>query len=368
VEALVVRHIIIMSAKYSRRPGKVRLCLLLLSVLAIAPVQAQVTNSWVGPSGRWSETSFRFLFFNLPRWSPALSGSYATNVLRFSNWGAGYNTTNDLGTFRLHGLVFNNASNSLVNLSGGALSFTNNGATLAFIRTINSGSPNIANNVILGSTLSLEGTGSGMVTLSGNISGVGGLVVGTTATFELSGAGTFTGSTAINAGTLNLRGTGSLGSTPSITLSGGTLALVGGAGNRINDAAAMIGNGGAFALNGLSESLGTFTLQSGTSINFGAGAATLAFADSSATSWNPGATLSLLNWTEGSDGLYFGGDASGLAGQLAQIQFINPGGYAAGTYGALLLGDGEIVPVPEPGIFGLLVMGGLGIFLLRCRA
>jgi hypothetical protein len=36
--------------------------------------------------------------------------------------------------------------------------------------------------------------------------------------------------------------------------------------------------------------------------------------------------------------------------QLSQIIFVNPAGLAPGNYTAVILSDGEIVPVPEPGV------------------
>jgi hypothetical protein len=59
----------------------------------------------------------------------------------------------------------------------------------------------------------------------------------------------------------------------------------------------------------------------------------------------------------GTDQLIFGTTSSGLtASQIAEIQFLNPGGFSAGTYGAMILANGEIVPVPEPSTW---VAGGL---------
>jgi hypothetical protein len=50
--------------------------------------------------------------------------------------------------------------------------------------------------------------------------------------------------------------------------------------------------------------------------------------------------------------VYFGTDSGGLtASQLSQITFINPVGLAPGNYAAVILSTGEIVPVPEPGVY-----------------
>jgi hypothetical protein len=47
--------------------------------------------------------------------------------------------------------------------------------------------------------------------------------------------------------------------------------------------------------------------------------------------------------------IFFGNNASALtSSQLAHIAFSNPGGFAAGNYGARLLSTGELVPVQNP--------------------
>src|SRR5439155_15156897 len=81
----------------------------------------------------------------------------------------------------------------------------------------------------------------------------------------------------------------------------------------------------------------------------------LSFANSSAETWTPGATLVILNWNGnpsggGAEQLKFGTSASGLtASQLARITFSNPGGFPAGNYAAQLLSTGELVPVGGTG-------------------
>ena len=90
----------------------------------------------------------------------------------------------------------------------------------------------------------------------------------------------------------------------------------------------------------------------------------LIFANSSSQSWTGSQTLFIDNWSGtatggGAEGIYFG--ASGLVtAQLGEILFHNPVGFAAGDYGAQLLGSREIVPVPEPSaLFGAAGLLGL---------
>jgi hypothetical protein len=117
-----------------------------------------------------------------------------------------------------------------------------------------------------------------------------------------------------------------------------------------------ISNPGLFSLSHLLqisnavEQLGRFMLASNATINLAGGASRLSFAKSSGETWLGGATLVISNWNGnpaggGGEQLKFGNDATGLnAGQLSQIQFSNPAGFAAGTYSAQILATGEIVP------------------------
>jgi hypothetical protein len=76
--------------------------------------------------------------------------------------------------------------------------------------------------------------------------------------------------------------------------------------------------------------------------------AVVRFRNSSALGWTAGALLVITNWSS-SDHVFAGNDASGLsASQLQQVRFINPGGFAPGTYPARILATGEVVPVAPP--------------------
>lgn len=126
-----------------------------------------------------------------------------------------------------------------------------------------------------------------------------------------------------------------------------------------------ITNAGVFYLSGYlsttdaSERLGRFSLQAGSqpgfvSISFGGTTNRLSFNDSSSQTWSAGETLFLKSWSGstnggGDDQLKFGTTAGGLtAAQLAQIQFIDPAGFAPGTYNAKILNTGEVVPTILP--------------------
>jgi autotransporter-associated beta strand protein len=234
-------------------------------------------------------------------------------------------------------------------------------------------------------TLTLQGSNTGSNTISGAIvdnssSNTTSLTKAGAGTWVLSGANTYTGATIINAGTLSLDNAGSttarLANTSGITVnSGGTLLLTSSSGSsndRINNSATMTLNGGTFNTGGLSEhgasnntaGIGALTLQSTSIIDMGNGASIVAFANSKLSTWS--GTLKIYNWSGtpltggGTDQLFFGSDVTGLtAAQLLEIQFYSGSGTGAYGAGALILANGEVVPVPEPSTYlaALLALG-----------
>ena len=185
----------------------------------------------------------------------------------------------------------------------------------------------------------------------------------------------FTGTTTVTNGTLEV--SGALTATSQVTVNtGGTLLLSSTATNIVNNGAAFDLNGGRITLGGassLDETVGALTLSASSILDFGtlASGHTFRFADSSALSWT-GTTLSIYNWTSGTDHLFFGdGTTTGLQqSQLDKIKFYSDGGttilpFAPG-FSAFTGSFGEVVPVPEPSSAAA-VMGLLGLIGWRER-
>lgn len=137
-----------------------------------------------------------------------------------------------------------------------------------------------------------------------------------------------------------------------VVINSGTLML--GDDNQIANTTNMVLNGGTFNTNNNDEILGTLTLTADSTIDFGnlpLDGSILKFADSSGETWDPDATLTIINWDgipttgNGIDQLFFGTDGNGLTEtQRAQIFWSDNG-----LQQTLHLSDGEVVPVPEPG-------------------
>jgi len=158
-----------------------------------------------------------------------------------------------------------------------------------------------------------------------------------TGTETLSGSNTYTGATTINAGTLAI-----------------------GKASAISSSSAMVLNGGTFATGGFSQTLNTLTLSSTSSIDFGAGASALVFADSSAIAWT--GSLDLVNFDIGTDSLQFGTSSTALT--TAQLSEISLSGYTASLDSS---GVVTFTAVPEPGTMALCVIGLSGVLFIARR-
>ena len=202
-----------------------------------------------------------------------------------------------------------------------------------------------------------NGASTSPLTLSGKISGSGGVTFSgaNTGTIIVSGANAYTGATTV----------GSTGDT--------AITLKLGAANTIASSSSVIMAGGTLDPDGFHHAMASTTLglTVNSTIDYTSGAAELDFAKSSALTW--AGTLNLKstgggNWNTSGDNLVIGTDATGLTvPQLGEIEF---NGTDLGDAG--ITSQGYIIDtaqVPEPSTLVLSLLGGLGLMWnLRRRA
>jgi autotransporter-associated beta strand protein len=225
------------------------------------------------------------------------------------------------------------------------------------------------------------------ITLSGILSGTGGLNKLGSGTLMLSGANSYIGNTFINSGKLSLSSTGSIASTPIIDILsgasfdvsaknsgnggftlGGTQTIMGSGtvnGNLVAGSGSHIDPGDSAGILTIS---GKLTLNSGTLLDFELGS-TLAsdmISMSSSTLYLNSQDLSAFNFTalDGfGSGIYTLIDAGDISGDLGR----NLTG-AIGDYSATLSKSGNdlvLTVVPEPGTWMLLAAACLGLFVRK---
>jgi len=191
---------------------------------------------------------------------------------------------------------------------------------------------------------------SGSDTFSGNIQGGQGLIKAGAGTLALGGASSYTGSTAVNAGVLNLNSSAgsSLGSTASVSVTNATLLVS--QSNQVNDSAAVTLSGGTIAKGGgaISETLGALTLGANSTLNFGSGTGNFTF-----STYNPASFVLKF------DNFNLGNSLTVTTGTFNASEFnFNGFGYTPSTVGAGF----TITAVPEPSTV-LAALGLAGLML-----
>lgn len=285
--------------------------------------------------------------FNMLSAPMTVSGAIAGGVLTVTG-GSQALTLNGVNSFT-GGFTMNGGGNVTVGASGrlsgaGAVTITSGTLTLnnaATTVTSLSGAGNLAfaNNHVL-----TVGDSTPATTFTGVISGSGSIVKTGSGTLILGGASanTFTGPNTINQGILQFNKANGFGSGNDLTLGPGTLNV-----------------------NGLNQTFGILNLAANCTLDFGSGASTTTFANSSGSVWGS-STLQISGWTAGSDTLKFGIDSTGLTqAQLNQMDFVD----LPGSPTAQIDANGIVTPVvvPEPSVLACLGFGVGALLILRRR-
>jgi fibronectin-binding autotransporter adhesin len=291
--------------------------------------------------GLTAQNAKGFQFNNYAGGAGFVFGSSANNSPGFQNYAGGVangvrNLDDNTQTFNVSMTLFSATGTSG---SGAAQTFDAASGNLVFSGNHPAGRATVNNN---GGNLTVAGAYDVTIGISGatygNLTGTGGLIKNGAGTLTLGGAAlnTFSGGTTLNAGTIVAAKANALGT------------------------GALVASGGAFNAGGLNQSLGTLDLNGSLTLDLGAGANVVSFANSSAMDWGT-FSLSIANWTLGIDGIRFGTDGTGLtAAQLALITFSD-----VGNLPAQIDPNGYILPVPEPGTAALVMLGFAGLFIWR---
>jgi hypothetical protein len=213
-------------------------------LLASLPVTA-ANFTWKGNTANWNDVS---------QWVEGLPVSNFSTDLFFLGSGAlSYTATNNFSTpFTLNSITLNSSSTAASTVAGNALEFvTDTGSpTPPSITQSGSGAFTIATPFNANDPLTLGGNGTGLVTLSGNITGFGGLTF-TGANWRITDAtNAFSGVLGINTGALvelAAAGTGPQGVnlSPGIGLTGGSTITIDGGTLKLTTSGSVTTAGGA---------------------------------------------------------------------------------------------------------------------------
>ena len=179
----------------SRVPFR-RVSVALACILGL-PVTHAATWDWNNATALWS---------NSLAWTPnAVPLSANDTILKFGGTGAiGYTSTNDLaGNFSLRGIELNSTATAeevIATTSSGVLGFVSDGTTNPTVTQNGTGAFNLNLGIAAANPLTFSGSGTGVVTISGVLTGPGGLVFSGANWRLTNAANNFTGGLTINTG------------------------------------------------------------------------------------------------------------------------------------------------------------------------
>jgi autotransporter-associated beta strand protein len=222
-----------------------------------------------------------------------------------------------------------------------------------------------------GQTLTINQSSSS--SFNGTISGAGGLAKSGNSTLTLGRANSFSGTTAVNSGTLQAAVAGAMGNSTVITVTGGSFLVT--AENAVNDNANINLAGGTLAVSGnFEQNVGALTLSANSVIDFSGFSGILRFSGLSWASGSSNATLDIWNWSGTTEwgtqvnnytnpsNLVFSNSANLTADNLAKISFYSDSGdsfVGKGFIESDFAGPGTLiiaVPEPETWIAGLALL------------
>jgi autotransporter-associated beta strand protein len=174
------------------------------AILALLCVQwaagAVWTNTITGAPQYWNVAA---------NWTPAAIPNGNGAVAFITNDIVGNQIINVSGPITIGSLTVGDANGThsfSLAANGSALTFQNNGAAASLTQTATSRGDTLATDTMLADSLTIRNDSANPFTISGNISGAGGLSVMGPGTLVLAGASTYAGNTSINSSAVRLRG------------------------------------------------------------------------------------------------------------------------------------------------------------------
>ncbi len=299
-------------------------------------VTGQITYDWLNtaPDGNWRQG------LASARWNPGglFDEPPVTNIIRFNNNERLAMNNNVPGTYNIHQLIFGNNNDIDRTISGNPIRFFDFGGNNPIIENRSSGTHTISVNIqgdgdngdpleinprdgdlILtgninnqGSPINVTGPNGYTLSISGAISGSGGFFLQQSSAVILSGNNSYTGSTTISDGDLQISSATALTATTNLVFNGpGILSFSTPANTIITTGTIDI------------QTNGSTSIILGNNNNF-----SLTFANSSAMVWDPLESLTITNWSPGSNKKIYVAGAGLTTAQLDQISFA---GYGIGA-------------------------------------